>query len=147
MKRFFIITILATICGMTAMAQNRPDVTQQTTGGNHDMVPTFSAARPNLTYNAADQVIIVNGMSEYYNVEVKLTGTNVVIFTTTVEGDMGVIDVASLGNNVYIITLTDDNDRLYRYTFDAGTGVVTFRGLANPLPNLPLNVIDNSNRR
>ena len=111
------------------------------------MVPTFSVAKPNLTYNAADQVIIVNGMSEYYNVEVKLTGTNVVIFTTTVEGDMGVIDVASLGNNVYIITLTDDNDRLYRYTFDAGAGVVTFRGLANPLPNLPYNVIDNSNRR
>ena len=147
MKRFFIITILATICGMTAMAQNRPDVTQQTTGGNHEEIPTFFVANPVLTYDAADQVIIVNGVSEYYDVEVKIAGTVAVIFTTTVEGDMGVIDVASLGNNVYIITLTDENNRQYRYTFDAGTGAVSFRGFTKTPPNLPLNVIDNSNRK
>ena len=147
MKRFFIITILATMCGMTAMAQNRPDVTQQTTGGNHDWVPTFSVARPNLTYNAADQVIIVNGSSEYYNVEVTIAGSNTVMFTTTVEGDMGVIDVASLGNNVYVIALTDDNNRQFRYTFDAGAGVVSLRGFGNVVPNLPLNIIDSSSKR
>ena len=147
MKRIFIITILATICGMTAMAQDRPDVTQQTTGGNHNDIPTFSVARPSLTYNAADHEIIVNGMAEYYSVEVKIASNLAVVFTTTVEGDMGVIDVSALANDVYIITLTDDNNRLYRYTFDVGLGVVKFRGLGNTvLPNLPNNV-DHSSRR
>ena len=108
MKRFIIISILATICGMTAMAQNRPDVIQQTNGDNHHYVPTTSAARPVLDYDAEAQEITVCGLSEYYIVEVALASNYAVVYSATVSGDMGVINVESLTSDVYNITLTNE---------------------------------------
>ena len=147
MKRFIFISIMAAICGMTAMAQNRPDVVQQTTGGNHDDIPTFSVARPVLNYDADVQEITVIGMLEYYDVEMTLASNNAVVYSATVEGDMGVINVESLTHDVYNITLTGGG-RQYRYIFNASTGTVTFRGFGGTGSITPQSVIDkNKNKR
>lgn len=146
MKRFIIITILATIAGMTAMAQDRPDVTHQTTGGDRIDITTVNVSRPVLTYDAEEQEITVRGFADFYIVEVTLANDDALIHSTVVEGDMGVIDASMLVGGVYDITLIN-NSLHFKYAFDGTIGKLTFMNIGgNSLkPNSQL-VIDKNTR-
>ena len=147
MRRLIIITILATICGMTAMAQDRPDITRQTTGGNHGGVGSYNLAMPVLTYDAVSHEIIVNGNAEQYNVEVTIASNHALVLSMVVEGDMGVIDAAILTNDVYNIALTDDGNRQYNYRFNGSSKSLTFEGTSYYKPSNSTSVIVDQNMR
>ena len=145
MKRFIFITILAAIVGMTAMAQDRPDVTHQTTGGDRVEITSFSVSKPDLTYDAEEQEITVHGFAEYYNVEVTIANDDAVVLSTIVEGDMGVIDASMLLGGVYDITLINNSLR-YNYVFDGTLGKLTFTNIGgSSKPNSQL-IIDRNKR-
>ena len=68
MKRIYIITILAAICGLTAMAQNRPDIAHQNTG--RDRIEFgFYADQPTLVYDdVTNEIAVYGNESEFYDV-------------------------------------------------------------------------------
>lgn len=69
MKRIFIIAILITVCGLSAMAQNRPDMTHQSTGRDRDELPSYSAALE-LQFNDEGLIEVLGCENEYYNVTI-----------------------------------------------------------------------------
>lgn len=56
MKRFYIITILAIICSLTAMAQNRPGMAHQTNGGNRNNIAT-NLSMPSVTLSGSELTV------------------------------------------------------------------------------------------
>lgn len=120
MKRIFFIIILSTICGMTALAQDRPDMINQSTGGNHDGVVYFYINRPSVDYNSTthELTIIGDGSSAFYLVEITNAASDLLVFSTVIDGTFDVIDANPYLFGVYNIRLTDDNGHPFLYTFD-----------------------------
>ena len=110
MKRIFFIIILSTICGMTALAQDRPDMINQSTGGNHDGVVYFYTNRPSVDYNATTHELTIMGDGS--------SASDLLVFSTVIDGTFDVIDANPYLFGVYNIRLTDDNGHPFLYTFD-----------------------------
>ena len=120
MKRIFIISILITICGITAMAQNRPDMTHQSTGRDR-MGSKIYVDQPVLVYdNTSNQIAVYGSESEYYHVTITLVSTQDVVFTATINGDYDIIDASIMSSGTYNIALTSSHGNTYRWTFDHG---------------------------
>lgn len=68
MKRIYII-ILITICGMTAMAQNRPTGTHQSSGGDRDGIVSFTEMLM-LQFNEDGLIEVTGCENDYYNVTI-----------------------------------------------------------------------------
>ena len=128
MKRFYIITILAVICGLTAMAQNRPDNAHQTNGKDR-IENKFFADRPSLVYdNVTNQIIVEGNDSEYY--DVVITSAEQVVFTTVINGEYDIIDASFMTTGTYVVSLTSSRGNTYRWIFDHGLQLVgNFGGL------------------
>ena len=123
MKRFNIIAILITICGITAMAQDRPDLTHQT-GGDDRNIFKFIMDVPTLTYDEDAQEIIVQGsQAEYYTVSITATPSQMVVLETVIDGEYDVIDVSMLTAGSYDISLTSSNRNIYSWTFNQSGGL------------------------
>ena len=130
MKRFSIIAILITICGMTAMAQNRPDVTHQSTGDDREKY-TPVMDMPALVYDEDAQEIFVEGsQSNYYMVSITMQPTQMVVLETMIDGTFDIIDVSSLVAGNYTITLTSSswNNYSWTFTFDGGLSHIKTTG-------------------
>jgi len=123
MKRFNIIIILIAICSITAMAQNRPDVTHQTTGDDRNIFK-FILDVPTLTYDEDAQEIIVQGsQAQYYTVSITATPSQMVVLETVIDGEYDVIDVSMLTVGSYDITLISSNRNTYSWTFNQSGGL------------------------
>ena len=108
-----------TICGMTAMAQDRPDITQQTGGGDHSGVSFMQM--PTLVYDEeAKQIEVFGCNTDYYDVLIKLQSTGDIVWQGTIDGVHDIIDVSFLMNGTYTISLTNDKGYTYRWTFNGG---------------------------
>lgn len=105
MKRFYII-ILITICGMTAMAQNRPTGTHQTSGGDRGGIVTFTEVLV-LQFNE-DGLIEVMGC-ENDNYIVSITRETSFVWNGIIGRNYGnVIQYNDfLASATYVITLTN----------------------------------------
>lgn len=128
MKRTFIIILLATICGLMSMAQDRPDITHQSTGGDRDGFISLSAG-PTLKYNFQYQAITVTGtgLSEYYIAEIRDVNSNETVYCGMLDGEIDVIDASMLMSGApYIITLKDEYGWIFTYTFE--NGIITYNG-------------------
>ena len=68
MKRLYI-AILITICGMTAMAQDRPDINHQTTGRDRTEITMFSEVLQ-LQYNEDGMIEVLGCGNDYFNVTI-----------------------------------------------------------------------------
>ena len=68
MKRFYII-ILITICGMTAMAQNRPTGTHQSSGGDRGGIVSFTEVLM-LQFNEDGLIEVTGCENDYYSVTI-----------------------------------------------------------------------------
>ncbi|MBR6947442.1 MAG: hypothetical protein IKH53_05750 [Muribaculaceae bacterium] len=103
MKRLYI-AILITICGMTAMAQDRPDMTHQTTGRDRDGFDSYEMLM--LQFNE-DGLIEVSGC-ENTNYQVTITRESIPVWYGMIGKDYGnVINYTSFAvTSTYIITLT-----------------------------------------
>lgn len=120
MKRIFIISILITICGITAMAQNRPDMTHQSTGRDRMGTKLYND-QPVLVYdNTSNQIAVYGSESEYYHVSITMVSSQQVVFTATINGDYDIIDASIMSSGTYNIALTSSHGNTYRWTFDEG---------------------------
>ena len=131
MKRFYIIAILITIAGMTAMAQNRPDITHQSTGRDRGGV-VFYADRPTLVFdNVTNQIEVYGSDSDYYNVAITSTTNNQVVFTAVIDGNYDIIDANIMSSGAHVIALTSSHGNTYRWTFDQGLqgGIILPEGI------------------
>lgn len=118
MKRIFI-TILITICGMTAMAQNRPDIAHQSTGG--DRFETYSfIQKPNVEYNAGQEMIIVSGVNGQYFGYLMAIATQEIELSLDVDGVYTEIDISDLADGKYVLSLTSMSGITFRWTIDKG---------------------------
>lgn len=120
MKRTFIIILLATICSLFSMAQDRPDITHQSTGG--DRIEFKPSSAPTLKYRPQTQEIsVTNCQSDYYIVEINESSTDLLVYSGMVSGYGDVIDASMLLSGVtYTISLKDDNGEKCLYTFENG---------------------------
>ena len=120
MKRIFIITILITICGLAAMAQDRPDLTHQSTG--RDRVG-FKIDEPTLIYDSEMNQIAVYGCgSEYYDVIITSATTQQVVYMTVIDGHYDIIDASVMTSGIYTLELTSSRGNVYQWMFDQGLG-------------------------
>ena len=118
MKRIYIITILITICGLFAMAQDRPDLTHQSTGRDR---LGFKIDEPDLIYDSGTNLITVIGCgSEYYDVVITSATTQQVVYMTVIDGHYDIIDASFMANGAYIVELTSSRGNLYQWFFDQG---------------------------
>ena len=123
MKRFYFIAILAAICGMTAMAQDRPDLTHQT-GGDDRIDFAFIMDMPSLVYDGdAQEIIVMGSQSDYYTVTIMSQSTQMIMLETMVDGEYDIIDVSMLATGTYIIALTSPRWNTYSWSFTQGVGL------------------------
>ena len=127
MKRIYIIAILITMCGLSAMAQDRPDLTHQTGGGDRNVFK-FVNDQPTLIYDAGAREIQVTGSeSAFYNVEITSQTSTMLILQTVIDGEYDVIDVSMLTAGSYDITLISSNRNTYSWTFNQSGGLSSTR--------------------
>jgi len=120
MRRIIFIIILATIVGMTAMAQNRPTGTHHTSGDDRDRFSLYND-RPTLAYDNIANVIVVTGSeSDFYLVNITSLSTQLLIFDTVINGDYDIIDASIMSSGNYTIALTSSHGNTYRWTFNKG---------------------------
>ena len=123
MKRLSIIAILITICGITAMAQDRPDLTHQT-GGDDRSIHKIFVDMPTVVYDAdAEEIIVEGSQSSYYTATITSQSTQMIEFETIIDGEYDIIDVSMLMPGTYTLTLTSSNDNSYSWTFSPGLGL------------------------
>ena len=100
MKRIYIIAILITVCGLTAMAQDRPDMTHQTTGRDRVEFKSY-ADQPNLVYDSeTNQIAVYGNESEFYDVNITSLATQQIVFIAVINGQYDIIDVNSILSNI-----------------------------------------------
>ena len=127
MKRFYIIAILITICGITAMAQDRPDLTHQTNSDDRDRM-WLTNDMPSLVFDETAQVILVEGSeSDYYIATITSQANQMVMLETVIDGEYDIIDVSMLTAGNYTIALTSSNWNTYTWTFNQALGVTSNR--------------------
>ena len=119
MKRFYIIAILMTMCGMTAMAQDRPDITHQTTGEDRDIVPNFTEW-PQPFFNTDGKIEVIGCYRYSYNVTI--TSDNSYVWSGVIgKGHSNVIDYNEFYDDVtYLITLTSSRGSTTRWRLENG---------------------------
>ena len=116
MKRLFIISIILSICGIVAMAQD-PVSSHQSTGRDRlDYMTDFR--QPTVSYDDG-MIIISNGNGLYHDVLTSLT-TQFVVIDMIIDGDEGEIDIAYLEDGKYMLALTGNAGITYRWTIDKG---------------------------
>lgn len=109
---------MAIICGMTAMAQNRPTGTHQTTGGDRGSF-LFRLDQPTLVYDDVENLINVYGSeSSYYDYNIKSQSTQMIIAAGTLDGNFDTIDATPMAVGTYIITLTSAAGHEFQWLFD-----------------------------
>ena len=119
MKRFYFIIILAVFCGMTAMAQDRPNITHQSTGGNRGGFAII-VDRPTLYFDSENRAIQVYGCeSEYYDFTITEKTSQAIMISGRIDGNFDTIDATTLVNGTtYTILFTSANGNCYQWTFD-----------------------------
>jgi len=118
MKRIYIITILITICGLAAMAQDRPDLTHQSTGRDR---LGYKLDQPTLVYDSeANQIVVYGCGSEYYDVMITSASTQQVVYVTIIDGHYDIIDASIMSSGVYTLELTSSRGNKYQWVFDQG---------------------------
>ena len=122
MRRLFFITIMMTICGMTAMAQDRPDLTNQSGGGNHGGIVCLTQ-QPTLVYEEENEQIVVYGCeTDFYDVKITMQSIQGIVWQGTIDGEYGIISTAALINGTYNIILTNDNGTSFTWSFNRASG-------------------------
>lgn len=129
MKRIYIITILAAICGLTAMAQNRPDIAHQNTG--RDRIEFgFYADQPTLVYDdVTNEIAVYGNESEFYDVIIMSASSQQVVLVTVIDGTYDIIDASIMSSGAYTIELTSSHGNIYRWTFNQGLEGIVVPGI------------------
>ncbi len=107
MTRFIIILLLMTSANLFTFADSDQIVlTPNGPQHNHGGIP-IPADQPDVYYNNVSQTIIIDGTGEveYYDVEIMSLTTFDVLISTQVNGYYDTIDISSLPDGEYVITI------------------------------------------
>ena len=119
MKRFvlFFILLLPLALQLNARDDLSTIVLGNKSGAHSEYYPP--ADMPEVYYDSDNQeiILVADGFSLYYNVEVTQTGYNVPMISTQVDGYGDTIDVSSLPDGYYTITITSEFKNQYGGTF------------------------------
>ena len=121
MKRFlFLLFCLESILIMFADDGNPAAINLQHNGpGNHSGIP-LPADMPDVYYDGDNQQIIVDGLGvvNYYDVEIASATSFVTVISTQVNGSYDTIDISSLPQGEYVITIESPWVNTYEGFFD-----------------------------
>lgn len=86
--------------------------------GNHYNVPVY-ADEPEVRYNTAAQQVIVEGLGvvSYYDVEIVSQSSLLAVLTCVVDGTYDTIDISSLPDDDYFISIHTPLGNTYEGTF------------------------------
>lgn len=101
------------------MAQDRPNITHQSTGGNRGGFVTI-VDRPILDFDSENRAIQVYGCeSDYYDFVIMEKTSQAIIISGRIDGNYDTIDATPLVNGTtYTILLTSAHGNCYQWTFD-----------------------------
>jgi len=121
MKRFvFFMLCIVAASGIFMFADRQPIVIHNGGAvGDHSNLP-LPADIPDVYYDGDNQQIIVDGLGvvTYYDVEIASTTNWTVYISTQVSGSYGTIDISSLPEGEYVITIDSPLDNTYEGCFD-----------------------------
>ena len=118
MKRFYIITILAIICSLTAMAQNRPGMAHQTTGRDRDQFMT-SLLIPSVSLS--DNQLTVTDISGFWTVWITDEFGSICMSPRSFEGE-NTVDIGFYPSNdvTYVLYISTSAGNTYSWSIERG---------------------------
>ena len=122
MKRIYttILIMLLAAVGMTALAQDRPDIVRQTSGGDRGGF-VFYDDQPSVDYNSETKMITVQGNAcDFYLLVVTTAATQVEVFETVIDGVMDTIDAHDFLTGTYTFKFTSSRGNVYTWMFNNG---------------------------
>ena len=105
MKKFM--TLLMLLCNLCLFAEVNPIILHNGGAANDHFNFPVSADEPDVYYNNVSQTIIIDGTGEveYYDVEIMSLTSFDVLISTQVNGYYDTIDISSLPDGEYVITI------------------------------------------
>lgn len=118
MKRFYIITILAIVCSLTAMAQNRPGMAHQTTGRDRDQFMT-SLLIPSVSLS--DNQLTVTDISGFWTVWITDEFGSICMSPRSFEGE-NTVDIGFFPSNdvTYTLYISTSAGNTYTWCIEHG---------------------------
>ena len=117
-KKYLLLTFLIVVC-MDLSAHDKIDIHQ--TGQMPTHIEHFIPAdQPDVYYDNVYQTITIDGGGEvtYYDVEIASVTTTLTVISTQVNGFYDTIDVSSLPQDEYVITIYSPEDHTYEGFFE-----------------------------
>lgn len=137
MKRLYIITILAIICSMSAMAQNSPGMAHQNNGKDRWQIKG-SFSRPSIQYDVinGEKILTVLNASGTCSLWINEYSTeNIVFGPESVDGEYDEVNISCLETGKYTVCLRTSIGNIFRWVLDMKTARI-IDGLS-VVPNNP----------
>ena len=118
MKRIFLLTAILACAAANLFAGHQEQIILTHKGGFHSGMP-LPADEPDVYYDEDTQEVIIDGDGyvTYYDVEIAPLSTWIVAISTQVNGSYDTIDVSSLSNGDYCITIYSPTGNTFEGTF------------------------------
>ena len=111
--------MIAIICNSVALANYSPIVIQNS-GSTHDHSEHYIPADMPEVYYDSDNleiILVADGFSSYYDVDIFQTGYTIPVITTQVDGYGDTIDISSLPDGNYTIVITSEFNNVFEGQF------------------------------
>ena len=120
MKRIALLFFLLSAFTIQLNADNETKVIVLSGKGGTHLEYFVPADMPDVYYDEDNQTIIIDGGGEvtYYDVEIASTSSSVPVISTQVNGYYDTIDVSSLPQDEYVITIYSPEDHTYEGFFE-----------------------------
>jgi len=121
MKRIIFLSILATICTISAMAQDKVVINHQTTGGRDRYDIKTTVYRPSIvfTFENGQKLLTISGASGTCTLWINYYGTeNTVFGPICINGEDDEVDISCLDLGCYTVALRVPNCNTFRWTLD-----------------------------
>lgn len=120
MRKFILFLICFIVDCSFAKADMSPIVVQNGGSVNDHLEHYVFADQPDVYYDNDTHEIIIDGGGEvtYYDVEIASVTTTLTVISTQVNGFYDTIDVSSLPQDEYVITIYSPEDHTYEGFFD-----------------------------
>ena len=120
MKKYCILYLLILLANSLVLAETGPiQIREKGSVGNHFDIP-YPADMPDVYYDSDNHEIIIDGQGfvNYYDVEIATAASFVTVLTTQVNGSYDTIDISSLPQGHYIITIESPLGNTFEGYFD-----------------------------
>ena len=116
----FLFILFAAMYCCCVTAQTRPIVIQNGGSTNDHLEQFIPADQPDVYYDIVAQTLIIDGGGEvtYYDVEIASVTTTLTVISTQVNGYYDTIDISTLPQDEYVITIYSPEDHTYEGFFE-----------------------------